>query len=271
MVLVTKPVADGQVLVVDAPRRTRRSRAELHKIVLDAGRDLLLSEGLGTGAEHLSFKRVLSHVADTRGIRITNASIIGRVWQNQEEFQTDVIRSIVDQQVEEEVQETSDALVAAMGRLDVSTPELRRASLGELIRVTSAQYLSSASTSTATIQMALVTYVAASESRHDDNPLVESFRATNERSTQQYIDLYQAGLDAVGWRVRSGLSLRDAAVAFSAFAEGTLMRQIVEPDAFVPIVQISLLDGSDVEWTLLGLGMNSLVDFFAEPDPDWQA
>ena len=142
---------------MDAPPRTRRSRAELHKIVLDAGRDLLLSEGLGTGAEHLSFKRVLSHVADTRGIRITNASIIGRIWENQEEFQTDVIRSIVDQQVEEEVQDTSDALVAAMGRLDVSTPELRRASLGELIRVTSAQYLSSASTSTATIQMALVT------------------------------------------------------------------------------------------------------------------
>ena len=267
----TSPSIRDDVPVDSEVTKTRRSRAELRKIVLDAGQDLLLSEGLGSGAEHLSFKRVLSYVEATQGIRITNASIIGRVWKNQEEFQTDVIRSIVDQQVEEEVQDTSDALVAAMGRLDVSTPELRRASLGELIRVSSAQYLSSASTSTATIQMALVTYVAASESRHEDNPMVESFRATNERSTQRYIDLYQAGLDAVGWRIRSGLSLRDAAVAFSAFAEGTLMRQIVEPDAFVPIVQISLLDGREVEWTLLGLGMNSLVDFFAEPDPDWQA
>jgi len=255
----------------DAAPKTRRSRDELREIVLEAGRELLLSEGLGNGAEHVSFKRALSRVADTRGIRITNASVIGRIWDNQEEFQNDVVGSIVERQSAEEVKDISDALVDGLGRLDVSTVGLRRASLSELVRVTSAQYLESASTSSATIQMALITYVAASQATSDHNPMIEAFRETNRRLTTEYMELYSAGLQAVGWKVRSGLSLWDAAVAISALAEGILLRQVVEPEAFAPIVRVSALSGQEVEWTLLGIGVDSMIDFFAEPDPDWRA
>jgi hypothetical protein len=261
------PAADGG----EAVPRVRRSREELREIVLVAGRDLLLSEGLGTGAEHLSFKRVLSRVADTLGIRVTNASVIGRIWDNQEQFQNDVIRSIVQDQGEEEVRDTSEAMVEVLGRLDVSTAELRRASLAELVRVSCAQYLESASTSSATIQMALITYVAASQATDAESPLIASFRMMNEKLTTEYMGMYDAGLQAVGWRMRPGLTLRSAALAISAFAEGTLLRMVVDPKGFEPIVQVSPMDGQEVEWTLLAIGMNSMIDFFAEPDPDWPA
>ncbi|MGD0882267.1 MAG: hypothetical protein ABSB09_11930 [Acidimicrobiales bacterium] len=239
-------------------------------MILAAGRDLLLSEGLGTGAEHLSFKRVLSHVATSQGIRITNASVIGRIWENQEEFQFDVIRSFVDDQVDQEIDHTADALHDVLGSLDVSTPAMRRASLGELIRVTCAQYLQSATTSAATIQMALVTYIAAAKGLGDDTSLIDSFRETSERMTLQYMELYQAGLDIVGWRVRPGLVLRDIAVLFSAIAEGILLHRLVDPDGIQSTVRPRLSDGREVEWSALAVTMDALVDVFSEPDPDWQ-
>ena len=252
----------------DAPR-IRRSREELRELLLEAGREVLLTDGLGSGAEHLTFKRVLSHVADSRGIRVTNASVIGRIWDNQEDFQTDVVRSLVEDRGDEEVEDTSTVLLDVLGRLDVSTPELRRASLSELIRVSCAEYLRTASTSSATIQTALVTYVAAAHRTRGDPEVVTWFRETNDRLTRKYTELYELGLAAVGYRVRPHLSLHDASVALSAFAEGILLRQAVEPDAFNCIVRVRALDGVPVEWTVFALAMDALADFFTEPDPDW--
>ena len=154
----TSPSIRDDVPVDSEVTKTRRSRAELRKIVLDAGQDLLLSEGLGSGAEHLSFKRVLSYVEATQGIRITNASIIGRVWENQEEFQVDVVRAIVEKQGNLEVEEAGGALDEVFLRLDTSTLEMRRASLAELIRVTCGQFLESASGSAASCRTQYSTY-----------------------------------------------------------------------------------------------------------------
>ncbi len=83
--------------------------------------------------------------------------------------------------------------------------------------------------------------------------------------------LYQAGLDLVGWRIRPGLKLEDAAATISSLAEGVLMRMVAEPGVLATIAQVRPMDGVTVEWTLLAVGINQIVDFFAEPDPDWAA
>ena len=270
----TPPTAPDSPTVVTpgvhgAPR-VRRSREELRELVLEAGREVLLTEGLGTGAEHLSFKRVLSHVADSRGIRVTNASVIGRIWDNQEEFQLDVIRSVTTEQGDEEAAATAQALAEVLGRIDVSSAALRRASLGELIRVACNRYMAAASTSTATIQTALVAYVAASRAASADDRLIESYRRTNDRLTGGYSELYALGLAACGWRLRPEFALRDVASLLSALAEGLLLHQLVDPDAFRPIRRVCVLDGSVVEWHQHAVTMDCLVDFYCEPDPDWR-
>jgi hypothetical protein len=251
--------------------KTRRSREELRELILESGREVLLSEGLGTGAEHLTFKRVLAHVETTTGIRVTNASVIRRIWDNQEEFQLDVIRSIVNDQGDREFASTSKVFEEAVGMVDVSTPELRRASLGELIRVSCAEYIQSASSSDAAIQMALATYISANLHTSAGSPLVGPFQSLNHRFTEEYMVLYQAGLDLVGWRIRPGLKLEDAAATISSLAEGVLMRMVAEPGVLATIAQVRPMDGVTVEWTLLAVGINQIVDFFAEPDPDWAA
>jgi hypothetical protein len=248
--------------------KVRRSREELRDLILDAGRDVLLSEGLGSGAEHLTFKRVLAHVEATRGIRVTNASVIRRIWDNQNEFQLEVIRSIVNAQGDLEVAATSSAFDDALTIMDLTTPELRRASLAELIRVTCARYIESASTSDAAIQMALATYISANLHTAAGSSLVEPFQTINDRLTREYMALYKAGLHLVGWRIKPGLSLQDGAATISALAEGVLMRMVAEPGVLATIQQIRPMDGASVQWSLLAIGMNQIVDFFAEADPD---
>ena len=249
--------------------RTRRSREELRDLVLEAGREVLLSEGLGTGAEHLTFKRVLAHVESTTGIRVTNASVIRRIWENQEEFQLEVVRSIVNFQGDLEVEASNRAFAEALATMDLSTPELRRASLAELIRVTCDEYIRAASTSHAAIQMALATYISANLHTPGGSHFVEPFQSTNVRLTKEYMALYEAGLQLVGWRIKPGLSLADGAAAISALAEGVVMRMVADPSVMSTISQVRPLDGAMVEWSLLAVAMNQIVDFFGEADPAW--
>ncbi len=249
--------------------KPRRTREELHDLVLAAGCEVLLSEGLGTGAEHLTFKRVLAHVESTQGIRVTNASVIRRIWDNQEEFQLEVVQSILDAQAAVEVDLSSQALSEAIERVDVSTPATRRESLAELVRVTCGAFLEAASGSEAAIQMALGTYITANGLAGSESTLVDQFKVSSRRLSAQYELLYEAGLAACGWRIRPGLALHDAAVTLSALAEGVLLRMLVEPEVVRQLVQVRPSDGADVEWSLLAIGMNALVDFYAEPDPDW--
>jgi hypothetical protein len=45
---------------------------------LDAGRSILIEEGLGTVADALNFKRAFARVELETGVTLTNASVIGR-------------------------------------------------------------------------------------------------------------------------------------------------------------------------------------------------
>ncbi len=56
-----------------AVRHAKHNREELRELLMSAGRSILYEEGLGTGAETLTFKRVFDRVESESGIRLTNA------------------------------------------------------------------------------------------------------------------------------------------------------------------------------------------------------
>ncbi len=259
----------GESRPVAALPRPRRPRSELREMLISAGRTVLLEEGLTLGVERVTFKRVFDEVERTTGARVTNAAVIDRIWRNQEEFQVDVLLAVLAEEGTEEFEITEEAFNAALALADFSTPISRRASLAELIRVATAAFVEAAQRSAVSIQFALGTYLAAGRAAVPDERLIDAFRRTNEELTERYAEIYQAGLDLVGWRVKPGLAMHDAAVAFSAYAEGIVMRLLVDQDAFAPIKLIRPADGASVDWTLLGIGINSMVEFFAEPDPAW--
>ena len=63
-------------------------------LLLETGRKLLVEEGLGTGVDTLTFKRVFERVEVDTGCGLSNASVIRRVWQNQADYQADVLATI---------------------------------------------------------------------------------------------------------------------------------------------------------------------------------
>ena len=61
---------------------------------MTAGLAILHEEGLGIAVRELTFKRVLDRVEADSGIRVTNASVIRRVWEHQADFQSDVLAAV---------------------------------------------------------------------------------------------------------------------------------------------------------------------------------
>src|SRR5665213_2590812 len=92
------------------PRKPRLSRDELRALVLSAGRAILQEEGIETGTDNLTFKRVFEQVERTEGIQLTNASVIRRVWENQADFQADVLSAVARDVERPEVEETLRAV-----------------------------------------------------------------------------------------------------------------------------------------------------------------
>ncbi len=116
-------------------RRPRRSKDELRQTILEEGRQILIEEGLGPGANNLTFKRVFERVAAKTGVRITNASVIKRVWENQSDFQADVLVAIAHDEARPEAGGALDAIAALLNDLDLSTSESRGLALREVCRV----------------------------------------------------------------------------------------------------------------------------------------
>ena len=116
-------------------RQPRQSREALRDLMLQTGRAVLIEEGLGIRTDTLSFKRVFERVEADTGIRLSNASIIRRVWDNQADYQADVLASIAAQEGLGEFDKTIQALGPVIEGLDLSTPEGRARSLREVCRI----------------------------------------------------------------------------------------------------------------------------------------
>jgi len=237
--------------------------------VLASGREILRSQGLGTGVERLTFKKVLDHLQETEGIRITQASLIRRVWTNQDDFQRDVIESIISEEGEREVGFVSDSLLETFARIDLSSPEIRQASLAELVRVSTQDYLVLTGSPLSTIQTALIACALAGGNAGADDQFLTMFEEAAARLTRHYSELYGSALEFIGFRIRPGMRIKQMVVAILSFGEGSLLRRSTSRDAFAPIALQRELDGVDVDWDLFGFGVKAIVEAFVEEDPDW--
>ena len=110
-------------------------RAQLREILIQAGLDMLVEEGLGQGTERLTFRRVFDRVEAERGIRVTNASVIGRIWGDMADFQADVLGAALEMVERSGVEETVEVAAAVLDAADLDTVAGRRAATREVIRV----------------------------------------------------------------------------------------------------------------------------------------
>lgn len=93
----TTPVGPHSLedLVAAVGHKPRRSRDETRQLVVAAGVQVLLRDGLGLRAESLSYASVFDHLKKTRDVNMHRATVHGHVWSSQDEFIADVLAEAV--------------------------------------------------------------------------------------------------------------------------------------------------------------------------------
>jgi AcrR family transcriptional regulator len=250
--------------------RSRRRATETKQLLVDAGVETLLEEGLGSGAEGLTFKRVYDRLEQTKDIRLTNASVIGRAFQTQEAFQAEVLATIAASD-SQDFHELSEILLnEVLVRADLSTTESRWRCVSDLCRITGTVMLDTLRSSPVwRVWIGIWALAGSGQPTEEKLRLKDALLASYESIMRDTTGLYSAVLDFLGFRVRAPLTMAQGAAAIQALAEGSALRDLVDEQAMRHIRLPTGADGEPEEWTIFGMGLHTLIRQFIEPDPDW--
>ena len=248
-----------------AARQPRRSRDDLRRTLLAEGRQILLEEGLDTGSSNLTFKRVFERVEMKTGVRITNASVIRRVWENQSEFQSDVLVAIAEDEARPEVGGAVDAVAAALAEFDLSTPESRSGAVREVCRIGGNASSSAIAESTNWTLWINVIAMATATATPDQQRRIRSALAE-----LGYHSVSNSGTTTTphswrywGSRLRHPSTMSEFTMAVTAYSEGTVSLRQRSTDDVELMVRPTGEDGKDQEWSLFAVGLEALVQQFS--------
>jgi hypothetical protein len=247
---------------------TRRSREEMRTRLVEEGREILLTEGLEAGSSNLTFKRVFERVEAKTGMRITNASVIKRIWENQADFQADVLVSIARDEARR-AQGSGQRVIALLGTLDMTTPESRTRALREVCRIEG--NASSAAIDQSTNWSLWISLVAMATSTPKPEmqarikaALADGYLSVTKFWSQNFIAL----IGVLGLRVRHPWSMDQLSTAAIAHAEGCALRQLTS-DHVEMMIRSTGPNEEDQEWSPFAVGLEALVHQFLEPDPEF--
>lgn len=249
---------------------SRRTRAQLRELLIEAGLEVLAEEGLGSGAEHVTFKRVFERLADTAGIRVTNASVIGRVWQNQADFQSDVLATVADRELTAQTTRRDGVAEAILAASDRSTPQGRLDGLQQLSRAIADTYLAQVAESRPWATMIGVWALSADPpSSGDCTAIHDALRRSYQSIDATNLEFVRRVRDGLGLRLRPNRNLVTCSASLSALAKGCALRDRVQTSSLRGIVRPTGPNGTAQEWTILGIGIEAILLEYFELDPDW--
>jgi len=240
-------------------------RDDLRELLVEAGLDILIDEGLARGTERLTFKRVFDRVEEEQGIRVTNASVIGRIWTDMADYQADVLAAALENLdragAEDMVRAASEVLSAA----DLSSVEGRRAATREVIRVGCAAHVEAITHSRkAALNMGLRGLSVSKLPGEGATQAAASVRRAYEVYCVRWDFVFEQSFDLLGIRVRPGVTVRQLSMLAISLVEGFAIWDRLEPVSARSILQPTGPGGGSQEWSLLSLGLDALVGQLTE-------
>ena len=214
---------------------------------------MLREEGLGSGVERITLTRVFRRL-DDRGVKLTHASVLGRIWSDQREFQSDIVTAVARGDISDEVEGTTEGFASLFTSMDLSSTTGRRQGVSDLCRM-----MGEISLDELTDSASWPIWVG-----------ISAITASYENLTTNYMGLYRWAIDHLGLRLRHPLTLRQMTIAISALVEGCALRDQVDHDSMRRIPRPTGTHGELEEWTLFGIGLEALVWQFLELIPRWR-
>jgi len=246
--------------------RARRTRNELRTLLLAEGRAIIEEEGLRTESSNLSFKRIFDRIEERTGERITNASVIRRVWENQSEFQTDVLVSIAHDDTRAEIGGTIAALEELLASLDLSTAASRDRAVVDVCRVGGNAFTTVITDSSNwPLWISVVALAAGSTVPEQRRRIKDALTESYDSASGFWNETLGTLAASFGLRFRPHYELAQFVMAVTAYSEGCAMRQRTT-DHVEYVTRPTGPDGTDQEWSLFAVGLEGLVHQFLEPD-----
>jgi len=263
--------ADEVWASVSPSARKRQSKRELRQLMLNTGRAILQEEGIETASNNLTFKRVFDRVERTTGRQLTNASVIRRVWENQADYQADVLVDIAHDEQRPEVEATLVAVANALDSVDLTTVDGRLRGMSEICRMAGRASRESIAESTSWPLWISVVTIATTSSNKDQKDRMCTALAQGYGSVADYWEgIYSGLIDHLGLRVRAPRTLHQFSQAVVSLSEGASLHQHVVRE--VRHLDLPTGPGGELrEWTLYAVTLEALAIQFFEPDPDFVA
>jgi hypothetical protein len=250
-------------------RKARLSRDELRALVMQAGREILVEEGIETGIDNLTFKRAFERVERATGIQLTNASVIRRVWENLADYQADVLAALARDVERPEVDDSLVAVRTYLDSCDLSTPDLRLRAMRQLCRlVGSASRESLENSANWALWISVVAMATTASPSERRSRVQEGLRQGYDAITEFWEANTQAIMGHLGLRFRAPWTLREYTITSTALSEGYALRQYMEGSLPV-VLRPSGPAGELEEWTLFAAALEALVVQCVEADPDF--
>ena len=242
-------------------------RDELKELLIGVGLDLLIEEGLARGTERLPFKRVFDRAAAERGVRVTNASVIGRIWEDMADYQADVLAAALDNDDVEGMGEVILVAARVVAEADLSSIDGRRDAAVEVIRLACAAHVDALTrTRKADINMGLRGLSLSRLPMDEGSPTADSVRQSYEEFASRWDFVFEQTFSVIGIHMRPGFTIRQLSMLAVSLTEGFIVWDRIDPTATRHILRATGPDGAKQEWSLFSIGLEALVWEFAELD-----
>ncbi len=244
-------------------------RDELRELLIEVGLDLLIDEGLARGTERLTFKRVFDRASEQRGVRVTNASVIGRIWVDMADFQADVLAAALEAIDQAGVELAILAAGEVLATADLDSVDGRRAAAAEMIRVVCAAHVETMARSrTMNLAIGLRGLGVSRLPSDEGTPAAESLHRAYEVYCVRWDFALGRAFEVLGVRMRPGLTIRQLSMLAISLAEGFAIWDRLDPTMSRNILRPTGREGEKVEWTLFSMGIEALLWQFAELEED---
>jgi len=250
-------------------RQEKRSPDEIRALLLEAGEQILTAPQARGIMTALTLTAVFEKIQSEQGIRLTNASVIGRVFDSVEHFRREVLLRVAAGESEDFSAASDHVFRKVILKADLSTPEKRWTALKETCRV-SANFMQESLQKSPTwrLWLGILAYAIADPKTNED--LVEALRLSYQRLDQQSHDTYSVALAILGFREIEAGGLDLFSFWAETLGEGIGIRSLVEPESMKMLSLPTGPDGKRQKWSKFAIAYWSLIQHTVEIDPDWK-
>lgn len=255
---------------VDRAGSGRLDRETLRTLMIEAGVAVLVEQGFGHGAEHITYSRVFERLEVTHSLSVSRAQVHGRIWDSQNDFQLELLRLAALDRMSLHVGAIADSAAAEIANTDLNSENGTRLAMARSIRVGAAETLDVTIASTPwMLAQAVMAFHALNSDRR---PIIgEALHETYENDIKAWASVFKSIAEVLDYQAHdwTQLSLDEACVmaarCVDVIADGVVARTRMMGETST--YRLDIAGDGPKDWNLLAIGCWCVVDFLASPRP----